>query len=130
MQLKNSSGRSNKFTESGTVTLRASVVEEDEISVVLRFEVEDTGIGIAEDELPRLFAAFEQADNSTTRKYGGTGLGLAITRKFARLMGGDAGAIGRPGQGSTFWLTARLKRGEFPDSVSEKTAATRDASDE
>lgn len=117
-----------KFTESGTVTLRASVVEEDEISVVLRFEVEDTGIGIAEDELPRLFAAFEQADNSTTRKYGGTGLGLAITRKFARLMGGDAGAIGRPGQGSTFWLTARLKCGEFPDSVSA-SAAGEDAGD-
>jgi len=100
-----------KFTDDGAITLRASVIEEDAASVVLRFDVEDTGIGIAEDELPRLFGAFEQADNSTTRKYGGTGLGLAITRKLARLMGGDAGAFGLPGQGSTFWLTVRLKRG-------------------
>jgi len=99
-----------KFTERGTITLRASVVEMDADSVALRFEVEDTGIGIAEDDLGRLFSAFEQADNSTTRKYGGTGLGLAITRKLARLMGGDAGATSRIGQGSTFWLTARLRR--------------------
>ncbi|MBL8429073.1 MAG: response regulator [Dechloromonas sp.] len=104
-----------KFTENGGITLRASLLDEDASSVLLRFEVEDTGIGIAESELPRLFGAFEQADNSTTRKYGGTGLGLAITRKFARLMGGDAGAIGGAGQGSTFWLTARLKRGGVSD---------------
>jgi two-component system, sensor histidine kinase and response regulator len=98
-----------KFTDHGTISLRASVIEQNAGSVVLRFEVEDTGIGFAEEDLPRLFGAFEQADNSTTRKYGGTGLGLAITRKLAILMGGDAGAFGRPGQGSVFWLTVRLK---------------------
>ena len=98
-----------KFTDAGVISLRASLIEADACSVLLRFEVEDTGIGIADDELPRLFNAFEQADNSPTRKYGGTGLGLAITRKLARLMGGDAGALRGNGQGSTFWLTVRLK---------------------
>ena len=72
-----------KFTERGSVRLRASVVAEDAQSVVLRFEVRDTGIGIPADTVERLFSAFVQADNSTTRKYGGTGLGLIITRRLA-----------------------------------------------
>ncbi|MFO1282868.1 MAG: PAS domain S-box protein [Burkholderiales bacterium] len=99
-----------KFTEYGGVAIRAGVVEETPDAVLLRFEVEDTGIGIAPEVLPRLFAAFEQADNTTTRKYGGTGLGLAITRKLAQLMGGDAGASSEPGTGSVFWFTARLRK--------------------
>jgi signal transduction histidine kinase/ActR/RegA family two-component response regulator len=98
-----------KFTDHGSISLRARLLEQDADTVLLRFEVEDTGIGIAPGALSRLFAAFEQADNSTTRSYGGTGLGLAITRKFAQLMGGDAGADSTPGVGSTFWFTARLK---------------------
>jgi PAS domain S-box-containing protein len=108
-----------KFTERGAIALRCRVVDSDALSVVLRFEVEDSGIGIAEEALPRLFTAFEQADNSTTRQYGGTGLGLAITRKLAHLMGGDASAQSLPGQGSTFWLTARLKRGADDDVAAE-----------
>ncbi|MFZ2973631.1 MAG: PAS domain-containing protein [Ferribacterium limneticum] len=108
-----------KFTDEGIITLRASQVDEDADSVLLRFEVEDTGIGIAEEDLPRLFGAFEQADNSTTRKYGGTGLGLDITRKLAYLMGGDAGAFSLPGQGSTFWLTARLKKGQADEMLTD-----------
>ena len=100
-----------KFTETGDVTLHPSLQEEDAESVLVRFAVEDTGIGIAPETLPRLFGAFEQADNSTTRKYGGTGLGLAITRRLAEQMGGEAGVESTPGVGSTFWFTARLKKG-------------------
>jgi len=100
-----------KFTTSGGVTLRTALVEEDEETALLRFEVIDTGMGIAPEVLPRLFSTFEQADNSMTRKFGGTGLGLAITRKIAMLMGGDAGAQSRLGAGSCFWFTARLRKG-------------------
>jgi PAS domain S-box-containing protein len=108
----NYAGNAVKFTETGSVTLRARMIEDRGDSALVRFEVEDTGVGIEPAEAGRLFAAFEQADNSTTRKFGGTGLGLAITRKLAQLMGGDAGVESRPGQGSTFWFTARLGRGQ------------------
>ena len=103
-----------KFTEKGSVTLSATLAEESTESVVVRFEVRDSGIGIAADTLPRLFSTFEQADNSTTRKYGGTGLGLAITRRLAELMGGEVGVESTPGVGSNFWFTARLARREEP----------------
>ena len=99
-----------KFTETGSVTLRTLIQDETADSVRVRFEVQDTGIGIPADVLPRLFGAFEQADNSTTRKYGGTGLGLAITRRLAQMMGGDVGVESQPGLGSTFWFTARLQK--------------------
>jgi two-component system, sensor histidine kinase and response regulator len=103
-----------KFTEHGTITLRARTVEETAENVLIRFEVQDAGIGIDPATLPRLFAAFEQADNTTTRQYGGTGLGLVITKRIAQLMGGDAGADSTPGVGSTFWFTARLNRAATP----------------
>ena len=98
-----------KFTEQGSITLRSKVVEADGESLLIRLEVEDTGIGISPEALGRLFTPFQQADPSTTRKYGGTGLGLAITRHLAVLMGGAAGAESTPGKGSIFWITARLK---------------------
>jgi PAS domain S-box-containing protein len=100
-----------KFTETGTVTLRVLMQEETAASVTVRFEVQDTGIGITPEAMARLFSAFEQADNSMTRKYGGTGLGLAITRRLADLMGGKVGADSTAGFGSTFWFTVKLKKG-------------------
>lgn len=103
-----------RFTDTGNVTVSVHAIEESAGQVLLRFEVEDTGIGIEPDVLPRLFAIFEQGDNSSTRKYGGTGLGLAMTKKIARLIGGDAGCRSILGQGSTFWFTARLKINSAP----------------
>ncbi len=108
--LLNYASNAVKFTTTGGVSLRVLLQDEDADSVMLRFEVLDTGPGIDAEVLPRLFSPFEQADNSTTRRYGGTGLGLAITRRIARLMSGDAGADSRPGEGSTFWFTARLRK--------------------
>ncbi len=102
-----------KFTVSGSVTLRLIVLENGVDNALLRFEVTDTGTGIVPDALPRLFSAFEQADNSITRKYGGTGLGLAITRRIAVLMGGTAGVTSELGKGSTFWFTVRLPKTEM-----------------
>ncbi|MEW6513827.1 MAG: response regulator [Pseudomonadota bacterium] len=115
--LLNYVGNAIKFTETGGITLRAAIVEETPERALVRLEVADTGIGIAADVIPRLFNAFEQADNSTTRKYGGTGLGLAITRRFAELMGGTTGVSSTPGAGSTFWLTAWLEKSQHAESV-------------
>ncbi len=100
-----------KFTDQGGIAMRARIVESGSDSLLVRFEVEDTGIGIAPEVMPRLFRAFEQADSSTTRNFGGTGLGLAISARLARLMGGDVGVASAQGKGSTFWFTARLQKG-------------------
>ena len=100
-----------KFTERGAITLRAIVVHEAGDTLLVRFEVKDSGIGIAPEKLDSLFHAFEQGDSSTTRNYGGSGLGLVITRRLAELMGGEVGADSTAGKGSTFWFTASLRRG-------------------
>jgi PAS domain S-box-containing protein len=127
-----------KFTEQGSVLLRAELVDEDEARqdrpglafadtdadkdsagtlddaepghVSVRFSVIDTGIGVPPGQIGRLFKAFEQADDSTTRRYGGTGLGLVITRHLAELMGGTVGVCSTPGVGSEFWFSARMRR--------------------
>ena len=109
--LLNFAGNAIKFTDQGTISLRALLLEDRDDDILVRFEVADTGIGITDEQVRSLFHAFEQADASTTRTYGGTGLGLVITRHIAELMGGEAGVESRPGQGSTFWFTARLGRG-------------------
>jgi two-component system, sensor histidine kinase and response regulator len=97
-----------KFTHHGHVVLRCSQISSTAGRVRLRFEVEDSGIGIEGDKQAQLFEAFSQADSSTTRRFGGTGLGLAITRRLASLMGGDVGLSSEFGQGSRFWFSAEL----------------------
>ena len=111
-----------KFTDSGSVTLRLGIAADSAEDVLLRFEVEDTGPGIAPTVLASLFNTFEQGDNTTTRKHGGTGLGLVIARRLAQLMGGDAGATSTPGVGSVFWFTARLKKVVGPAAQPEPEA--------
>lgn len=101
-----------KFTPHGTVTLRILVLEESPSDLLLRFDVEDTGVGVNPEVANKLFRAFEQAETSTTRNYGGTGLGLVITKKLAELMGGSTGFESTSGVGSTFWFTARLQKAD------------------
>lgn len=99
-----------KFTAAGAVRVRLAAADESASSLLLRAEVSDTGIGISDEQQKRLFTAFEQADGSMSRKYGGSGLGLAISKRLAQMMAGDLGVSSQPGQGSNFWLTARLKK--------------------
>ena len=113
-----------KFTEAGQVTLRVSAgALEADGAQPLRFEVVDTGIGVAASETDRIFRSFEQADASTTRRYGGTGLGLAICRRLAELMGGEVGVESRPGAGSTFWLALALGRSAQAGGVTDGPAS-------
>jgi CheY-like chemotaxis protein len=98
-------GNAMKFTENGSVRLRISCHGIESEAPLLRFAVADTGVGIAADQLPRLFGAFEQEDSSTTRKYGGSGLGLRISKRLAQMLGGDIQVSSEYGKGSVFTLT-------------------------
>ena len=118
--LMNFTGNAIKFSMHGEITVSASIAELGRNDLLLKVEVSDRGIGISPEQQARLFRAFTQADESTTRQYGGTGLGLIISKRIANLMGGDVGVISQEGMGSTFWATVRLKQ-----AVTETPAAGR-----
>ena len=103
-------GNAIKFTHQGTVSVNFQVRQEASADLLLHGEVIDSGIGIAAEDIGRLFNSFEQADSSTTRRYGGTGLGLAISRRLVELMGGRIGIESQPGQGSKFWFEVVLQK--------------------
>ncbi|UGQ49002.1 CHASE domain-containing protein [Massilia endophytica] len=108
--LLNFTSNAIKFSEKGKVFIRARALEDRGNSVLVRFEVQDQGIGMTAQQVAGLFQSFHQADASTTRRYGGTGLGLVISKQLAELMGGEVGVESTPGVGSTFWFTARLQK--------------------
>jgi signal transduction histidine kinase/ActR/RegA family two-component response regulator len=122
--LLNLTANALKFTEQGSITLRVRLLEDQPDEVLLRIEVQDTGIGIAAEDQSRLFTAFEQADGSMTRKYGGTGLGLAISKRLVQMMGGEVGVDSQPGSGSTFWFTVRLGKDHHPAAGAVSPAPT------
>jgi two-component system, sensor histidine kinase and response regulator len=106
--LLNYANNAVKFTEKGEIVISVRASERTDKDVLLHFRVQDTGIGLTQEQMGRLFQSFTQADTSTTRKFGGTGLGLAISKKLAELMGGQVGVESEPGKGSTFWFSAKV----------------------
>ena len=121
-------GNALKFTERGSIDVSAGIVDSDADRLLVRFAVSDTGVGLAAGEAARVFEAFEQGDNSSTRAHGGTGLGLAISRHLAALMGGKTGVDSVPGGGSCFWFTARFgSLPALPDGLAEQPRLPLDA---
>jgi PAS domain S-box-containing protein len=123
--LLNLGGNAIKFTERGTVRMAVERLREDERAVTLRFVLEDTGIGMSEEQRGRIFQAFQQADASIARRYGGTGLGLAISSRLVSLMGGTVGVESAPGQGSTFWFDVTLEKQDEAAVASEGASSRR-----
>ncbi len=117
--LLNLGGNAVKFTHSGQIAFRVRCERMDDRRAMVRFEVNDTGIGILETKVSALFTPFTQGDSSTSRKYGGTGLGLSISKQLVEMMGGQIGVESEYGTGSTFWFTAHLERQRAPSHASE-----------
>jgi len=112
-------GNAIKFTPQGRVEARLTISEEGQDHKRLRFEIEDTGVGIPADVQATLFQRFQQADGSTARRFGGSGLGLVITRALAEMMGGEVGFTSVEGEGSTFWLDVSAPAAERPNAAEE-----------
>ncbi len=108
--LINYSNNAVKFTDKGEIVIDVRALEQTDHDVLIKASVQDTGVGLTAEQMARLFQSFQQADTSTSRKYGGTGLGLAISKQLAHLMGGEVGVESQVGKGSTFWFTARLRK--------------------
>ncbi len=126
--LLNYVGNAIKFSARGAVLVRAAAQQATDAGCLLRFEVEDQGIGLSAEQCAALFQSFHQADTSTSRRYGGSGLGLAICKRLALLMGGEVGVHSVPGQGSTFWFTARLRWAPVLPAATANTVPARPAS--
>ena len=109
--LNNLVGNALKFTQRGTIAVKVERLEQSGETLLLKISVQDSGVGLTPEEAEHLFAPFQQADNSTTRRFGGTGLGLSISKRLVELMGGEIGVVSQAGGGSTFWFTARLGLG-------------------
>src|SRR5690606_38189438 len=107
--LSNLTSNAIKFTENGTVKILVKAMEQVADNITLKFEVIDQGIGISEENQKKLFNAFQQLDNSTSKSFGGTGLGLAISRELAKKMDGEMGVESKLGEGSNFWFTIKIK---------------------
>ncbi len=109
-----------KFTDKGSIKICAHLLEQSEKSLLVNFEIQDSGIGISQEQQQKLFKSFQQADSSISRKYGGSGLGLAICKQLTEMMDGEIGVRSHLGQGSTFWFTAYFDRGTKQSDKSNK----------
>lgn len=118
--LLNLTGNAIKFTDQGRITIQVFMERPSDSGLLIRFEIKDTGIGIAREDQDNLFSPFMQVDNSTTRTYGGTGLGLVISRELVNLMGGEMGFDSEVGKGSTFWFTIPFKEASLTSGQTEK----------
>ncbi|WP_309742996.1 CHASE2 domain-containing protein, partial [Chamaesiphon sp. OTE_20_metabat_361] len=123
--LTNLIGNAIKFTERGGVSIDISAIATTDRQTTLYFQVQDTGIGIAQDSQDKIFQSFSQADSSTTRQYGGTGLGLAISKRLIEMMGGDIGVISAPSAGSIFWFTLTCTRTSLTPEIDDRSILAR-----